>query len=174
MARVAFVVDFLASDEASRGGWIAAAGMFGSSAKPSLVVLATDRTALQHADAAKYINVSIAEQRLRAYEYGRLVRTFLISTGLPTHPTPIGDFAVRAKPYKVHYRWSYGPRNKDNYDLGWVTWNLQFFPHIYVHYAPWNHNFGQRRSHGCVNVDKENARWIYDWGEVGMPITIQP
>ncbi|MFH1047256.1 MAG: L,D-transpeptidase family protein [Patescibacteria group bacterium] len=121
----------------------------------------------------QYIAVDISEQRLYAYEFGNLVHTFLVSTGLPTHPTPIGEWSALAKPEFVHYMWSYGENDPNNYDLGVVQWNVRFFPHIYIHYAPWHNNFGRRMSHGCVNVDKSNAEWIWNWTTVGMPITVR-
>ncbi|MCW1929965.1 MAG: L,D-transpeptidase [Candidatus Kerfeldbacteria bacterium] len=27
-------------------------------------------------------------------------------------------------------------------------------------------------SHGCVNVNLENSKWIYDWAQVGTPVWI--
>lgn len=148
----------------------ASVGSFGYS--PRLVV-----SALVAGDAKnfapKFVEIDISEQRLRAYEYGKLVRSFLVATGDMRHPTPLGDFSVIAKPYKVNYKWTYAPGSPDNYDLGWVTWNLRFAPHIYVHYAPWRAKFGVRGSHGCVNVSKTDAQWIYEWAQVGTPITVQ-
>ena len=70
------------------------------------------------------------------------------------------------------YRWSYGPDNPDNFDLGRVSWNLLILPRIYIHYAPWHNNFGHRMSHGCVSVDKVNAEWICDRAAVGEPADI--
>jgi lipoprotein-anchoring transpeptidase ErfK/SrfK len=124
-------------------------------------------------DLPKYIYVDISEQRLRAYEYGRLARTFLVATGMAKYPTPTGEYSILDKPYKVNYRWTYGPGNPDNYDLGWVTWNLRIMPHKYIHYAPWRKVFGIRGSHGCVNVSKTDAQWIYGWADLGTPVSIQ-
>jgi len=122
---------------------------------------------------AKYIDVDVSEQRLRAYEAGKLVKTFLVATGMPKTPTPMGEFAIEAKPYSVRYKWSYGPNHPDNYDLGWVNWNLRFAPHIYIHYAPWRGVFGVRGSHGCVNVSKTDAQWVYGWAEVGTKVAVR-
>ncbi|HCC22214.1 hypothetical protein A2480_01845 [Candidatus Uhrbacteria bacterium RIFOXYC2_FULL_47_19] len=120
----------------------------------------------------QYVRVDISEQRLYAYEFGQLVSTFLVSTGLFSRPTPLGEFSALAKPEYVHYLWSYGENNPDNYDLGVIKWNIRFFPHLYIHYAPWHNNFGRRMSHGCINVNRTNAEWIYDWLNVGTPITV--
>lgn len=165
--------NFFAYDEAYRGGVLLAVGKLGDDRAPALVTVPAERTVDGRPQFAKYVMVDVSEQRLRAFEYGKLVKTFLVATGMKKYPSPIGDFKIEEMPYKVNYKWSYGPGNPDNYDLGWVTWNLRFAPHTYIHYAPWRKVFGVRGSHGCVNVSKTNAQWIYDWGEVGMPVTIQ-
>jgi len=124
-------------------------------------------------DLAKFIDVDVSEQRLRAFANGKLVKTFLVTTGMKKTPTPMGEFSILEKPYKVNYKWTYGPGNPENYDLGWVTWNLRFHPHIYIHYAPWRKVFGVQGSHGCVNVSKTDAQWIYEWAEVGTQVAVR-
>ena len=166
--------NFFAYDQAYRGGVLLAIGKLGEEKRASLVTVPAERIIDGRPQFAKYVMVDVSEQRLRAFEYGKLVNTFLVATGMKKFPSPIGDFSVIEKPYKVNYKWSYGDGNADNYDLGWVTWNLRFAPHVYIHYAPWRKVFGVRGSHGCVNVNKTSAEWIYGWGEVGMPVTIQP
>ncbi|EKD32789.1 MAG: hypothetical protein ACD_76C00147G0006 [uncultured bacterium] len=121
----------------------------------------------------KYIRVSVPEQRLDAYENGALVRTFLVSTGTYAFPTPTGLFSVLEKVPVVNYSWSYGANNANNYNLGPTPYNLRFKPHFYIHYAPWHNNFGHRMSHGCVNVNLENIKWIYNWAEKNTPVLIE-
>ncbi len=121
----------------------------------------------------QYIVIDISEQRLYAYEFGHLAKTFLVSTGRHDFPTPIGEFSALAKPEFVHYTWSYGEDHPENYDLGVVQYNVRFYPHIYIHYAPWHNNFGRRMSHGCVNVNRTNAEWIWIWTEVGTPTIVR-
>ena len=121
---------------------------------------------------AQHINIDISEQRLYAFEYGILRNSFLISSGL-NNATPIGTHSVLAKLPLVHYAWSYGEGNPNNYDLGWIPYNLRFYPHIYIHYAPWHNNFGHQMSHGCVNVNLSNIQWLYDWAVVGTSVEIK-
>lgn len=120
----------------------------------------------------KYIMVNLREQRLYAFEKGKLVRTFLVSTGIKKYPTPPGVYAVTAKVPKKDYEWSYGENHPDNYDIKDVQWNLRFAPTLYLHYAFWHNNFGHVMSHGCVNINKANAEWIYNWADVGVPVII--
>ncbi len=121
----------------------------------------------------KYIYVNLKEQRLRAYENGRLVKTFLVSTGSYRFPTPPGNYSVLEKDPVVNYQWSYGKGNPDNYDLGNVPYNLMFRPHMYIHYAYWHNNFGRRMSHGCINVNLANIKWIYRWADPWIPVLVK-
>jgi lipoprotein-anchoring transpeptidase ErfK/SrfK len=129
------------------------------------------RTLFHEASNEKHIVVDISEQRLYAWEEGRLRNTFYISSGL-NNATPLGNHTVLAKIPEVHYAWTYGPNDPNNYDLGWIPYNLRFYPHIYIHYAPWHNNFGHQMSHGCVNVNLENVQWIYEWAEEGIPLDV--
>ena len=121
---------------------------------------------------AKSIEVSLSEQRLYAYEHGRIARTFLVSTGINRHPTPIGKTTVKKKIPIMDYRWNYGPNNPDNYFLPHVKYNLNIFPAIFIHSAYWHNNFGNRMSHGCVNTSLSDAEWIYNWADVGTPVDV--
>lgn len=135
-------------------------------------LLSASTTARSSDQVGKYIHVDVGEQRLYAYENGALAKTFLVSTGTYSHPTPLGKTEVTDKIPVHRYTWSYGPENPNNYDLPGVKWNLRFRQHYYIHSAYWHNNFGNRMSHGCVNVDMENAEWIYNWTDVGTVVEI--
>ena len=38
-----------------------------------------------------------------------------------------------------------------------------FYKHIALHGAYWHRRFGQRVSHGCVNLAPADAAWIFDF-----------
>lgn len=118
----------------------------------------------------KAIHVNLTEQRVYAYERGRVARTFLTSTGTVKYPTPVLNTWVRAKVPVKRYRWSYGPGHPDNYDLPNVKWNLQVFGPYYIHGTYWHRNFGHRMSHGCMNLRNADAEWIYNWAEIGTAV----
>lgn len=120
----------------------------------------------------KHILIDVSEQRLFAYQNGLLTNSFYISSGLYSSPTPQGNFDVLAKKEWVDYTWSYGEGNPNNYSLGLTPWNLMFQPHFYIHSAPWHSNYGNRMSHGCVNASTENAEWIFQWADVGIPVDV--
>jgi len=123
-------------------------------------------------DKLKFIEVDLKEQRLYAYERGRIARTYLVSTGVRKHPTPVMETTVQEKVFKKDYRWNYGLNNPENYNLPNVRWNLRIKGPVYIHYAYWHNNFGYRMSHGCVNTAKADAEWTYNWAEVGLPVVV--
>ncbi len=34
---------------------------------------------------------------------------------------------------------------------------------VAIHGAFWHNNFGTPRSHGCINLRPEDAKWVYRW-----------
>jgi len=118
------------------------------------------------------IIVDVSEQRLYAYRDGILENSFLISSG-KNNATPLGIHQILAKIPQVHYKWSYGPNDPRNYDLGLVPYNLRFAPHVYLHYAYWHNNFGHPMSRGCVNVSLNDMKWLYDWASAGIEVEVR-
>lgn len=50
-----------------------------------------------------------------------------------------------------------------------VPWTQFFFESYALHGVYWHDRFGNRRSHGCVNLSPKDARWFYDWTEPRVP-----
>lgn len=120
----------------------------------------------------KHLTVNLKDQRIRAYENGKLINTFHISSGRWGYWTKKGLHSVLKKKPVVVYAWSYGADHPDNYDLGPVPYNLLIYPHTYIHYAYWHNNFGRPMSHGCVNVNLTNMKWVYRWADEGVPVLV--
>jgi len=120
----------------------------------------------------QYIRVDVSEQTLNAYQDGALVYSALVSTGLPSYPTPIDRTQITDKLLWHDYVWSYGADNPNNYALMDVKYNLRFRPHYYLHYAYWHNNFGNRMSHGCVNMAYDDVQWIYHWANIGAVVEL--
>jgi lipoprotein-anchoring transpeptidase ErfK/SrfK len=55
------------------------------------------------------------------------------------------------------------------YSLHDVPWTQFFFESFALHGVYWHDRFGNRRSHGCVNLSPADARWLYDWTEPRVP-----
>lgn len=119
----------------------------------------------------KEIYVSIKKQELRYYQNGIEIDDFLVSTGVYGKDTPPGDYHVLHKYPLVDYIGT-------NYAYLKTKWNLLFIrgtepnSDYFIHGAFWHHNWGHRMSHGCVNVSYANMEGLYNWAEVGTPITI--
>jgi hypothetical protein len=136
----------------------------------------------------KRIEVSIPEQRVRAYEGDTLVLDSFISTGLPPNDTETGRFRIRYKVPVEDMRgatdaegnvvWVVGDGGKE--PPGSIPYGVADVPHVmYVnldaealHGAYWHNNFGQRMSHGCINLPIPVAEFLYGWAPLGTPVTV--
>lgn len=161
------IIAALVLDNAYRGG-IAMASL--ASDRSRLMTLPAAPVVVGPTSTEKFIFVNLKEQRLYAYERGRIARTFLVSTGIRKYPTPVMMTTVLTKVPVKRYAHSYGPGNPDNYDLPNVKYNLQIKGPYFIHYAYWHNNFGHVMSHGCVNTGLKDAAWIYDWANIGTPV----
>lgn len=116
----------------------------------------------------KWIEVSLSEQKVRAWEGEKLVIEFPISSG-KWAPTPKGDFRIW---YKTRNQRMQGGSKElgTYYNLPNVPHNMFFYQGYALHGAYWHNNFGQPMSHGCVNAPLANAAQIFDWaGPVLQP-----
>jgi hypothetical protein len=127
----------------------------------------------EHATTTKRIVVDISSETLSAYDGDTLFMQEKISTGLEFTPTPRGTFMVFKK---TPSRYMQGPIkgvSDQYYDLPGVPWNLYFTQDgAVIHGAYWHDKFGQPWSHGCVNLSPQNAKKLYEWADVGIPVII--
>jgi hypothetical protein len=121
----------------------------------------------------KRIQVSLARQELLAFEADRLVLRTRISSGIPdSRPrengiptiTPSGQFYVDKKMPLRHMGDGKLTASLDAYELPGVPW-VSFFHETGVafHGTYWHTNFGTPMSHGCVNMQVDEALWLYRW-----------
>lgn len=172
------VFHVIASYEDDAGtGWYQVYDEFPPTNPTSQWVLARDVRRIPRSEMApirpfagrKRIEVSIEEQRLRCFEGETVVFTTLVASGLPGQTaTPTGEMAVLLKQPSRHmsnHPYPGGPPPLgDLFDLPGIPWNLFFdLSGTAIHGAYWHNDFGIRRSHGCLNVSQEAARWIYRW-----------
>ena len=110
----------------------------------------------------KWIDISLGEQKLRAYEQSNLIYEFPISSGLPWTPTVKGIFNIW---YKIQYtRMRGGSVEAGNYyDLPNVPFNMFFSGDYALHGTYWHNNFGHQMSHGCVNMRIPDAEKLFYW-----------
>lgn len=109
----------------------------------------------------KWIEVSLEEQKVRAWEGNNQVMEFPISSGRWA-PTPTGTFNIW---YKTRSQLMKGGSKElgTYYYLPNVPNNMFFYQGYALHGAYWHNNFGHPMSHGCVNEPLANAQQIFDW-----------
>ena len=109
----------------------------------------------------KWIDVSLDEQKLRAYEGNRVVREFAISSG-KWFKTPKGDFRIW---YKTRSQAMKGGSKElgTYYYLPNVPHNMFFYQGYAIHGAYWHNNFGTPMSHGCVNSPLAEVAELFEW-----------
>lgn len=147
------------------GGWVPVSAL-------RMATLREGPTTYTHGE-KKWIDVSIKQQILVAYEGTRPVFATLVSTGrgelgdpAETTATARGIFSIRAKHVSGTMD---GEEGSDAFDLRDVPW-IQYFHEGYaIHGAYWHDKFGQVRSHGCVNTALADARWLFDWTDPVVP-----
>lgn len=115
----------------------------------------------------KWIEVSLDQQMLRAWEGNNIVMEFPISSGR-WFPTPKGTFNIW---YKTRNQRMEGGKKEIGtyYNLPNVPNNMFFYQGYALHGAYWHNNFGHPMSHGCVNEPLASAATIFDWAGPVVP-----
>jgi hypothetical protein len=107
-----------------------------------------------------WLDIDVGQQMIALRSMGRgPVYVTLISSGLPERPSPLGVFRVQEK--LAYHSMGNLPTSADRYFIENVPWAMYFLPNFAIHGAYWHDEFGNRRSHGCVNLAPRDARYIY-------------
>lgn len=116
----------------------------------------------------KSIHVNLATQTMVAFEGDTPVLTSLIASGTKGTQTPTGEFSTYHKAPSVHMTDNAG--GEGNYDLPGVPW-VSFFTGMGMafHGTYWHNDFGDTRSHGCINLPDAAAKFIYLWSMPHVP-----
>jgi hypothetical protein len=123
----------------------------------------------------KRVEVDLARQWMRCYEGGQTVFTTKISSGWRYasryYLTPTGDFETY---HKRHSRHMAGGNLATGYDLPGVPWVAYINNRgISFHGTYWHNDFGRPRSHGCINMSPDAAKWFQRWSLPAMPAETQ-
>jgi lipoprotein-anchoring transpeptidase ErfK/SrfK len=113
----------------------------------------------------KWIDVDLSSQTTRAMQGNTVVRRMVVSTGIARYPTPVGRFRVYAK-----YRST--PMSGPGYYLPGVPHTMYFYRGYAIHGTYWHNNFGRPMSHGCINLTRADAAWLYRWSPHGILVVI--
>lgn len=109
------------------------------------------------AELPKLLVVDKYTQTFGAYEYGKLIRWGIVSTGLHNETTPPGRYNFN---WKAEYRQSTAAPAGEIWELYWM-FNFHAAEGIHVHqYAL---PIAAAASHGCVRFSVADAQWNYKW-----------
>lgn len=114
--------------------------------------------------AEKRVEVSLAEQRLRAWQGNRLVLETKVSSGRRGR-TPAGNF--HAGPFKARMHRS------SRYHNAPMPWSVQINGHVFIHGFTSVPDYPA--SHGCIRVPLTGgnpARFFYEWVDRGTPVRV--
>lgn len=132
-------------------------------AEPNIKVLGT----VSANGEEKWIDVSLDEQKVRAYEGTNVIMEFPISSG-KWSSTPKGIFHIWYK--TKNQKMEGGSKDLGTYyNLPNVPNNMFFYGGYALHGAYWHNNFGSPMSHGCVNEPLVNAAEIFNWAGPVVP-----
>lgn len=117
--------------------------------------------------AAHVSNVNGASEQMTVTSDGRTVKTMPVSLGKADTPTYLGTKVVMAKKNPQHMVSAPGEANPYSLEVPYsvrLTNSGEF-----VHAAAWNTgNIGSRStSHGCTNLTVADARWFYQFSQIG-------
>jgi lipoprotein-anchoring transpeptidase ErfK/SrfK len=120
----------------------------------------------------KRVEVQLDEQTVTAYEQDRPVFMARIASGFRYnsgyYTTPVGRFVTNHK--RPVRRMTAGNLATTGYDLPGVPWVTYLTDYgISFHGTYWHNDYGRPRSHGCINLSPQAARWLYLWTEPAVP-----
>jgi lipoprotein-anchoring transpeptidase ErfK/SrfK len=124
----------------------------------------------------KRIEVRTAEQIVVAYEGEKAVFMTKAATGAKFSN---GDFSTPAGRHITAHKRPFrhmaaGNLAANGYDLPGVPWVSYITPEgISFHGTYWHNNFGKPRSHGCINLSPQAAKWVYRWTLPVVPLNEQ-
>ncbi len=132
----------------------------------------------------RWIDVDTKQQIVTAYEGETPVYVTLVSTGrFGASRTVKGEYRIWAKvaaiPMDNTDEELEEPQEGEPdagialerklYSLHDVPWAQFFFESYGLHGVYWHNRFGNRRSHGCINLAPKDARWFFNWTEPHLP-----
>lgn len=141
----------------------------------------TDLELMQHYPGLKsgsVIIVSMAQQSLHFFVNGKLVNSFLVTTGRWERPTLPGVWSTQNRQAPTEFKSSDPPSSPFWYPPTPIHYAILYhWGGFFVHDAWWRNDYGpgtqfphqdssgnsssMNGSHGCVNVQEQQAAWLY-------------
>ncbi len=135
-------------------------------------ILNAQKTTIAQITDGKYIDINLTDQIMTTFENGRLLNSYLVSSGKVGMNTPIGAHQI----YNKHPRpWS------SQYGLYMPNWmaitpdglyGIHELPEWPSGYKEGKDHLGTPVSHGCVRLGVGPSQSVYDWAEIGTPVIV--
>ncbi len=122
----------------------------------------------------KRLEVHLKEQAVIAYEGDTPVFMTRTATGAKFRDgdfrTSVGQYITNRKRPSRHMA-AGDPAAPNSYDLPGIPWVSYLTESgISFHGTYWHNDFGKPRSHGCINLSSDAARWVYRWSTPHVPL----
>lgn len=112
------------------------------------------------------IDVELNDQILSIWIGVTPIFATLISSGKPSDRTPLGLYTIETK-------WAFSKmENRDGddpYFVAAVPWTMYFSGRYALHASYWHNRFGQRLSHGCINLSPRDAKRVFELTSPSLP-----
>ncbi|MEI6477535.1 MAG: L,D-transpeptidase family protein [bacterium] len=119
----------------------------------------------------KYVEVSLAQQKMYLVIGNQLVKSYVVSSGKWSTPTPVGTYSIHSKsPRAYSARFGLYMPYWQNFLDG--EYGLHELPEWPSGYKEGQNHLGTPVSHGCVRLGVGDAKEVYDWTEIGTPVYI--
>jgi len=167
------VIDVHVADEKPRQVWYGLRegltwdGVYWAKAEHLRIIPPQELTPLSPQVEDKRILIELGKQWLTCFEGRNEVFNTRISSGMPGMMTPLGTHRVLQK---IPTTRMIGGEGEGRYDLPGIGFTTYFTRKgVAIHGTYWHNDYGNRRSHGCVNVPTTAAQWIYRWTRPDAP-----
>ena len=150
------------------GDWAAVLTPFTENGEPLWLEL--DPKRLKAGTSIWDIEVDLSEFETRLYEDGKLVKSFEVSIGMPTAPTPTGRFAI-TDTFRGDLNAAYGccalatTARQVNLPSGWLGGDR-------IAFHGTSGPLGAEISHGCIRAADEDVSDLVDKVPPGTPVEI--
>jgi len=120
----------------------------------------------------KYIDIDLAHQTMTLFEDGRILDTYIVSSGKRGMETPTGEFRIHNKADRP---WSKKYSLFMPYWMSFVSsglFGIHELPEWPGGYKEGANHLGTPVSHGCVRLGVGPAQRVFEWADVGTPVIV--
>lgn len=120
------------------------------------------------------IEVDLSDKLAVVFEDNKPIKTFRVCTGRPSAPTVPGRYKIKTKLDEAYAsRWDLRmPYWLGIYDAGGSENGFHALPILSNGSILWRSALGTGCSYGCIVLDTPDAKWLYDWAELGTVVFV--